>query len=125
MPRHERETGSPRHRQMPDLAPSLRSAVREAIPVTCLESGEPKVGFEPTTYSLRMNCSTPELLRRLVENDSRLICDNLAVKRLGEAWSGLAELGNEEAEALADVVNREQCLALVGVADEMVGEQVC
>lgn len=25
---------------------------------------EPLVGFEPTTYSLRMNCSTPELQRR-------------------------------------------------------------
>ena len=24
---------------------------------------EPLVGFEPTTYSLRMNCSTPELQR--------------------------------------------------------------
>ena len=24
---------------------------------------EPKVGIEPTTYSLRVNCSTPELLR--------------------------------------------------------------
>ncbi len=28
---------------------------------------EPLVGFEPTTYSLRMNCSTPELQRRLTE----------------------------------------------------------
>ena len=26
---------------------------------------EPLVGIEPTTYSLRMNCSTPELQRRL------------------------------------------------------------
>jgi hypothetical protein len=26
---------------------------------------EPLVGFEPTTYSLRMNCSTPELQRRV------------------------------------------------------------
>ena len=24
---------------------------------------EPKVGIEPTTYALRMRCSTPELLR--------------------------------------------------------------
>ncbi len=24
---------------------------------------EPEIGFEPTTYSLRENCSTPELLR--------------------------------------------------------------
>ncbi len=28
---------------------------------------EPLVGFEPTTYSLRMNCSTPELQRRLAD----------------------------------------------------------
>ena len=28
---------------------------------------EPLVGFEPTTYSLRMNCSTPELQRRLTD----------------------------------------------------------
>ena len=28
---------------------------------------EPLVGIEPTTYSLRMNCSTPELQRRLTE----------------------------------------------------------
>ena len=27
---------------------------------------EPLVGIEPTTYSLRMNCSTPELQRRLM-----------------------------------------------------------
>ena len=26
---------------------------------------EPLVGIEPTTYSLRMNCSTPELQRHL------------------------------------------------------------
>lgn len=25
---------------------------------------EPEVGIEPTTYSLRVNCSTPELLRQ-------------------------------------------------------------
>jgi hypothetical protein len=30
-----------------------------------LKTMEPLVGFEPTTYSLRMNCSTPELQRRL------------------------------------------------------------
>jgi hypothetical protein len=29
------------------------------------ENMEPLVGFEPTTYSLRMNCSTPELQRHL------------------------------------------------------------
>jgi hypothetical protein len=29
---------------------------------------EPLVRFELTTYSLRMNCSTPELQRRLVES---------------------------------------------------------
>jgi hypothetical protein len=28
-----------------------------------LKTMEPLVGFEPTTYSLRMNCSTPELQR--------------------------------------------------------------
>ncbi len=28
---------------------------------------EPLVGIEPTTYSLRMNCSTPELQRRLAD----------------------------------------------------------
>ena len=32
----------------------------------CLTIMEPLVGFEPTTYSLRMNCSTPELQRRLL-----------------------------------------------------------
>ena len=39
----------------------------------CLKKGEPKVGIEPTTYSLRMNCSTPELLRlkfKSKENDT-------------------------------------------------------
>ena len=28
-----------------------------------VEEVEPLVGIEPTTYSLRMNCSTPELQR--------------------------------------------------------------
>ena len=32
---------------------------------------EPLVGIEPTTYSLRMNCSTPELQRRLVGRNAR------------------------------------------------------
>jgi hypothetical protein len=30
---------------------------------------EPLVGIEPTTYSLRVNCSTPELQRRLCGED--------------------------------------------------------
>ena len=41
--------------------------VFQCAPVNHIPEGnmEPLVGIEPTTYSLRMNCSTPELQRRL------------------------------------------------------------
>ena len=38
---------------------------------------EPLVGFEPTTYSLRMNCSTPELQRQLPLNDNWMVARKL------------------------------------------------
>ena len=49
----------------------LQAALYEAIsrlvsPVGEQGQMEPLVGIEPTTYSLRMSCSTPELQRRLV-----------------------------------------------------------
>ena len=35
-----------------------------SIHITRLQSMEPLAGIEPATYSLRVNCSTPELQRR-------------------------------------------------------------
>lgn len=46
---------------------------------------EPLVGIEPTTYSLRMNCSTPELQRRLTERSGRKqSCRQPASRKSGE-----------------------------------------
>ncbi len=48
---------------------------------------EPLVGIEPTTYSLRMNCSTPELQRHYTERDLRK--QSLMPAASGKSlWSG-------------------------------------
>ena len=51
-----------------------KSSESSPLNYMCGKKGEPKVGIEPTTYSLRMNCSTPELLRlKFKENDTSLM----------------------------------------------------
>jgi integrase len=51
-----------------DLQSALNESLSRALsPVGATCQMEPLVGFEPTTYSLRMNCSTPELQRRLTD----------------------------------------------------------
>ena len=59
-----------------------RSVPLGLTPRNSLTINEPLVGIEPTTYSLRMNCSTPELLRRFsLGNAVKLVCDILCVKQ--------------------------------------------
>ncbi len=95
-----------------DLQGALNEALSRAMSHGVANSEmEPLVGFEPTTYSLRMNCSTPELQRlsRLSDVELRLwkpcsTRDN-ALRHLGSKRASQRKAKLEQ-EALKRVISR-------------------
>ena len=78
-------------RMFNDVSPKVSHALSHGG-ATC--QMEPLVGFEPTTYSLRMNCSTPELQRRLIAGtqETKAACNPQAgnLRHSLKSVSGLA-----------------------------------